>query len=68
MLRLTKRGWVILRMCDVYRMAAGTLNSVTADSGSDMLTIITTEPTTVTTLVRMETTSVAMQVEITSIS
>ena len=30
--------------------------------------IITTDPTTVTTLVRMETTSVAMEVEITSMS
>ena len=48
--------------------AAGTLNSATADSGSDMEIIMTTDPTTVTVLVRMDTTSVAIQVEITSIS
>ena len=66
--RFTKRGWVIFRICAVYRMEAGTVTTATRERGSEMVIIITREPMTITTLVRMDTTSVAIQVLITSIS
>ena len=49
-------------------MATGTVTSVSADSGREIVIIITRDPTTVTTLERICTMSVAMQVEITSMS
>ena len=46
----------------------GTVTRVRAERGREMVTIITREPTTVTRLERIWTMSVAMQVEITSMS
>ena len=49
-------------------MDTGTVTSVSAERGREMETIITSDPTTVTRLERICTISVAMQVEITSMS
>ena len=49
-------------------MEAGTVTRAARLRAGEMLTIMMRAPVTVTTLVRMDTTSVAMQVEITSTS
>ena len=55
-------------MCAVKATEAGTVTSAARDRGGEIRTIMARAPTTVTTLVRIAVTSVAMQVLITSTS